>query len=51
MDGHMATKDVDGINKLHVSIYNIPYNLLYMKEPDYIINIMSTCGNFLFPTG
>ena len=51
MGDHMAAKEVGSINTLHGSMDNIQYDLFFLKETNYTMNVMSTYGGFLVPTG
>ena len=51
MYDRMSAKDVGGIDTLHVSIDNIPYDLFWMKDLNYLIKIMANYGVLLFPRG
>ena len=44
IDVHMATKDVGECDCLHGTLEGKPYNIFCMKEPDYVMKIMSTYG-------
>ena len=44
IDVHMATKDVGECDCLHGMLEGKPYNIFCMKEPDYVMKIMSTYG-------
>ena len=47
----MDTKTVGSFNKIHGSMENIPYDLFWPKELDYIIKIMYTYGSLLVSPG
>ena len=47
----MDTKTVGSFNKIHGSKENIPYDLFWPKELDYIIKIMYTYGSLLVSPG
>ena len=49
VDAHMATKEVGGSDVLHGTLDGIPYSVFAMKEPDYVMKIMSTYGTLLPP--
>ena len=51
MYDHMSVKDVGGIDTIHGSIENIPYSLFYMKQLDYLINIISNYAVLLVTFG
>ena len=44
IDEHFADKDEGGVDSLHGSIDNVPYDIFCMKEPDYVMKIMATYG-------
>ena len=51
MYDHISTKDVDGVDTLHGYTENIPYKLVCLKDPDYIMKTMSNYGVLLVPCG
>ena len=51
MGDQMAVKEVGILEILHESMENIKYDLFRLKDPDYSINIISTFGELLVPTG
>ena len=51
MYDHMSAKYVGGIDTLHVSMDNIPYDLFWMKDLNYLIKIMANYGVLLFTRG
>ena len=44
IDDHFKDKDVGLVDSLKGKIDNVPYDIYCMKEPDYVMKIMSTYG-------
>ena len=47
IEEHFQTKDVDDTDSLHGKMNGIPYDIVCMKEPNYIMNIVSTYGGLI----
>eukprot|EP00559_Dactyliosolen_fragilissimus_P002711 CAMPEP_0184872744 /NCGR_PEP_ID=MMETSP0580-20130426/41459_1 /TAXON_ID=1118495 /ORGANISM="Dactyliosolen fragilissimus" /LENGTH=665 /DNA_ID=CAMNT_0027375583 /DNA_START=1012 /DNA_END=3007 /DNA_ORIENTATION=+ len=46
---HMASKQVGECDSLRGTLDAVPYDVFCMKEPDYIMKLMSTYGGLTFP--
>ena len=42
IEDHFKDKDVGSVDSLKGKIDNVPYDIYCMKEPDYVMKIMST---------
>ena len=51
IDDHFKDKDVGSVDSLKGKIDNVPYDIYCMKEPDYVIKIMSTYGGLFEKDG
>ena len=44
IDAHFEGKQVGAVDSLLGQMHNIPFHVFGMKEPDYIMKLMSTYG-------
>ena len=51
IDTHFQDKEVGEIDSWNGTLNDTPYNLLCLKEPDYVIKIMATYGELTLPEG
>lgn len=47
IDDHMKDKEVGETDSVRGSLENVPYNIFCLKEPDYIMKLMSTYGGLV----
>ena len=48
IDAHMdSTKEIGETNSVHGTLDNVPYNIFSMREPDYVMKLMSTYGSLV----
>ena len=50
MAAHMETKKVGECDSLRGTLDGVPYDLFALKEPDYIMKLMSTYGGLTIPS-
>ena len=51
IDDHFKDKDVGSVDSLKGKIDNVPYDIYCMKEPDYVMKIMSMHGGLFEKDG
>ena len=51
IDTHFQDKEVGEIDSWNGTLNDTPYNVFCLKEPDYVIKIMSTYGELTSPEG
>ena len=49
IDARMATKEVGQTDSLYGKLDDVDYDIFCMKEPDYVMKIMSTYGGLTVP--